>query len=528
MPFDPDKKVPRLNKNYSEIEDIEELSLNSFNHIANRIALCLFKVTEAIMNNYLVTNLTGTTPTNVKVGAIALGEDLDAGAASLILGTGNQHGALPSDSSVPGFELSLIVGDYNTVGNESTPSTVLGFNNLVRDRSDRSVVLGFDNTVGSSNPSIISFERNFVLGIDNVVGGSSFVTIGRDNFSSDGSTNGIAIGSGINLTGDVFTQPCFNNIALGTDVSISASDCIVFGNNAVIESGSFDSIAIGNSTFISGSGGIAIGYGTNITNASNVLAIGINAYVDASEEGIALGDLASVMAAEKAVQIGAGYNTVPYSLKYGDSELADFNLGLKLKKNSTAPAVTSNDKGAIALNNNVPQYVNDSGVWTNLGGGGGGATSIVYGVATTECANSYSGSGTSTVVYNSLTHFTPVGSTALPVTCDPFTGVVTFSQVGIYEITGVITISSSAAFANNVIFSFLNITDLIVSTGIFCRTIPTANVRSYIPVNFIVSVVTPGAVGSFQYFSSPLSGSTTLFSHSSPNATNTMTIKKVG
>jgi hypothetical protein len=223
MPFDPDKKVPRLNPNYSKVEGVEELSQNSVYHIANRIARCIFKVTET-MNNYLVTNLTGSYPSDVKLGATVLGEDNIGGAASLMVGSNNNHSPTPSDGTVVfdvGF--SYVIGDENTIGAESTPSFLFGLNNTVGSQSHHNVVFGAANSVETF------VHDSIVIGTECTLfsGGNFSVALGYQTQNS--SLLGISIGS----YAEALTNP--SAIALGNSARASGEDSIAIGKTAVAE-----------------------------------------------------------------------------------------------------------------------------------------------------------------------------------------------------------------------------------------------------------------------------------------------------
>lgn len=240
MPFDPDKKVPRLNLSYPEVEDVEELSQNSVYHIANRIARCIFKVTETIMNNYLVTNLTGAFPSTVKLGATVLGEGNIGGAASLMVGSNNNHSPTPSDGAfVFDVGFSYVIGDGNTIGAESTPSFLFGLNNTVGSQSHHNVVFGAANSVETFAHDSIVIGTECTL----FSGGNFSVVLGYQ--AQNSSLSGVSIGP----SAEALTNP--SAIALGNSARASGEDSIAIGKTAVAEAAGAVQIGSGinNTTF---------------------------------------------------------------------------------------------------------------------------------------------------------------------------------------------------------------------------------------------------------------------------------------
>lgn len=524
MPFDSDRNIPRLHQKYSEIEEIQELSQNSYYHIANRLSLCIFlKVVEA-MNNYLVTNLTGAVPANVKAGAIVLGEGNSGGNATLIAGRNNYFDPAIGTNGDPGENQGIVLGDVNEVFDGCTPTTVVGINNSIQALSPDTVVVGHNNFIGYTPLTVPTLGKTIVLGSNNSNSGLNSIALGFYNTIAPQSERCISLGFNT-LLGTSSGNAVNSSISIGK-ATVSANFALSFGFNNSIGANCVNAIAIGDDVVVANAGNaIAMGDATYV-GATAGIAIGATS-ASTGVEGLALGAYAQADG-HYSVQIGDGSNSQDGTLKFRESTIANRALGIVMKSHSSAPAVTASDVGALALVNNVPKYVNSSGVLTNLGGV---TSSAVYGAAfLLKNANITLNSGSSAATvfsYDTISLYTPAGTSPLPVSLNIATGVITFANPGLYKLSGVYSVYQSGSVA-----AYYNVVSITVSGNIgttysaLYTTLPIANTASYIPIDALVNVTQAGSSMKFNLI--PTNNPTTItIAGASSGSANNLHITKI-
>jgi hypothetical protein len=287
MPFEPNKKIPRLHEYYNIISDLQQLSYNSFFHIANRYSDCIKNKIVEIMNAYLVTNLTGTVPTNVPSTSTVLGE------GNAVLGA--NHRVIGNDNSIAGFNNDVFGTVAQTYENTSS-----------------SILIGSNPVIGSIGLFI-----------------SDSIAIGSNSYST--SSDSISIGKGASIGGN-----SVSSVALGTYAGSNSLRGLAIGNNSYIDVNSDDSLAIGVFSYCNGFRTIAIGrsstagasdaaqIGDGTNNTANTLQFG-NAQIAHKTHGIKLktNTTAPIVTSADIGTLGLNANTP----QYVDSSGSWQNLG---------------------------------------------------------------------------------------------------------------------------------------------------------------------------------------------------------
>lgn len=312
--------------------------------------------------------------------------------------------------------------------------------------------------------------EGIAIGKFSYIRGPGAIAIGSAASCNSTTSSPIAIGDGAAARGT-------NSIVIGKNngVNLNAADTISIGAQSVIFNGSSQAILLGTNNNINNNSpnSISIGYGNTIfINSPNCIALGYNANIATN--------------LTNAIQLGTGTVSTSNTLQFGSTKLANSNLGLIVKTNTTAPTVTASDVGTLGLNAGTPQYVDSGGTWTNLG-----SSVIKYGaylLVKTATTQSVATNSTVVLLHDSASAQTPAsGYTAIPISYNTSTGTITFTQTGAYRIFGSFTLTSTAATQGIAILPN-SITGSIGFNGSNLFTTGAANSFNHINVDIVVTV----------------------------------------
>ena len=203
-------------------------------------------------------------------------------------------------------------------------------------------------------------EKAIAIGADATASSEAAIAIGKSVTTDSDSKNSIAMGNTSNVTG---TE---NAVLLGRNSSITSSvpggpatkistSSIVIGQDSHITD-SMMSVAIGSNANISQAhDGIAIGSLANITNSENAMALGQSAKVANASAGIAIGG-GSEVAGAAGIAIGA------QSKAFGESSIS-IGLGNEVKGNKSSAIGDPSYIDTTATGTHV--HGNDNGTATN-------------------------------------------------------------------------------------------------------------------------------------------------------------------
>lgn len=254
-----------------------------------------------------------------------------------------------------------IIEGVIAIGDEATAtddySVALGFNTEAGGRY--STCLGPYSTVEAGANDAISIggsyisstaEESISIGLFSYTNGPASIAIGPRSSANPTTARAISIGDGS-------AARAANSIVIGGNngVNNTCTNSISIGDESGIFSGGIDAIVLGSNNNINNNcqGSISIGKGNTIfTDSPNCIALGYNANV--------------ATALTNSIQLGTGTVTTSNTLQFGSTKLAS-NLGIAIKTNTAAPAVTATDVGTLGLNAGTPQYVDSSGTWTSFG-----------------------------------------------------------------------------------------------------------------------------------------------------------------
>jgi Chaperone of endosialidase/YadA head domain repeat (2 copies) len=223
----------------------------------------------------------GNSTTTSEVNGISIGKGSSASYSSVTIGynsggTGNSSVSLGSSITSSGLN-SVAIG--RSINSSASDSIALGRGAFVVSSASYAISIGTFSAARSTNAIFLGHNsKEFTAGNDNSIGIGNSLNIGLSGYSSG--IDCIAIGNNVDMGRNVT-----KSIAIGSNAVIrpfasgSAQNCVAIGPNVYIDtatSGTNDNvIAIGNgATASNGSdGGIAIGY-SSIVSSTNGIALG--------------------------------------------------------------------------------------------------------------------------------------------------------------------------------------------------------------------------------------------------------------
>lgn len=178
------------------------------------------------------------------------------------------------------------------------------------------------------------------------------------------------------------------------------------------------------------------------------------------------------------------YNAQQYSFLNPDESFIIPPSALTV--NSSAPSVTSADVGLLGLNNNIPQYVNSGGSWTNLAS----SNSTVYQQIRLSRITS-----TQSIIANTFpaTLFNQVTTTNTGTSIGSFnttTGILTLDTVGTYMFVGTLTLNGGVSGTRAIFYAEATLTGQVdTQTRVESVAICNSAGSFIIPINFVIKVL---------------------------------------
>ena len=203
-------------------------------------------------------------------------------------------------------------------------------------------------------------EKTIAIGADATASGEAAIAIGKSVTTDSDSKHSIAMGDTSNITGTVGAVVLGQNSSITSSVpggpaNKTSTSSIVIGRDSHITD-SMMSVAIGSNANISQAhDGIAIGSLANITNSENAMALGQGAKVANAAVGIAIGG-GSEVTGNAGIAIGA------QSKAFGDSSIS-IGLGNEVKGNKSSAIGDPSYIDTTATGTHVQG--NDNGTATN-------------------------------------------------------------------------------------------------------------------------------------------------------------------
>lgn len=439
---------------------------------------------------------------------------------------------------------SVLTGDSLTA--MAPHSVLMGTSNIIFEGADYSIAIGSQISIGSSstlnNNAPIDSSNSIAIGSSTSVGAKYGTCIGSYGYISEGANDAIAIGAGyanalesisiglysytngpasISIGARASSNSATGSaIAIGDAAAARAPFSVVIGGNSGVRTTSTNSIVLGDNSGIGvGTTGvttdaIVIGYNTEIgSNSSNSIAIGSNCNIfENCSNNIVLGSNSTINAGiTNSVLLGTGTITSSDNLQFNNTSIADANLGIKAKLNASAPIVDNTKAGVIAINNSIPQYVNNSGVWTNI-------SSVVTPTVTgtirlrrITTGQSLSANTFTTVLFNQVL----LSSIGVAIgSFNTSSGVLTLNSTGKYEFTGYLTLNGGVVGTRTIFFADNPTTGSFDhNTRLECAIISQAAGSFILPINFTLEVIIAPTTFTF------ISGSSTSVSIAQSNFT---------
>ena len=291
------------------------------------------KVSKATINGDEITGFAGAQ----SVGAVTIGagdyerriQNVAAGEVSATSTDGINGSQLYAVADT----LSKNMSSYMHINDGTSTQTVGNATTNYGYSGSKAGATGTESIAGGVNAQAAG-EKAIAIGADATASGEATIAIGKSVTTDSDSKHSIAMGDTSNITGTI------GAVVLGQNNSITSSvpgggasnktsiSSIVIGRDSHITD-SARSVAIGSNANISQAhDGVAIGSATNITNSENVIALGAGAKVTNSVNGMAIGGGAEVTA-------GAGIAIGYQSKALGLSSIS-IGIGNEVKGDSSS------------------------------------------------------------------------------------------------------------------------------------------------------------------------------------------------
>ncbi|WP_294088678.1 YadA-like family protein [uncultured Actinobacillus sp.] len=244
--------------------------------------------------------------TNASVAASNSGESIAIGSNATIAGSGTGFAVAIGNNATTNGINSMALGRSSYTSGQSS----IAVGTFANASSNYAIATGMNSTASAENSIATGHFANatnssaIATGTNSTASGSDSIAMGtKANATSSNATamgaNASATASAATALGNDAAASGVNSVAINGAATGQASVAlgntskaldnyvIAIGNDATVDAGSVSSIAIGNSTAITGADSIAIG-NTSYALAANATALGANAIVQ-TEQNVALG-----------------------------------------------------------------------------------------------------------------------------------------------------------------------------------------------------------------------------------------------
>ena len=325
----------------------------------NTTAGAFGKVTKATINGDEITGFAGAQ----SVGAVTIGagdyerriQNVAAGEVSATSTDGINGSQLYAVANT----LSKNMSSYMHINDGTSTQTVGNATTNYGYSGSKAGATGTKAIAGGVNAQAAG-EKTIAIGADATASGEAAIAIGKSVTTDSDSKHSIAMGDTSNITGTVGAVVLGQNSSITSSVpggpaNKTSTSSIVIGRDSHITD-SMMSVAIGSNANISQAhDGIAIGSLANITNSENAMALGQGAKVTNAAVGIAIGG-GSEVTGNAGIAIGA------QSKAFGDSSIS-IGLGNEVKGNKSSAIGDPSYIDTTATGTHV--HGNDNGTATN-------------------------------------------------------------------------------------------------------------------------------------------------------------------
>ena len=317
------------------------------------------KVSKATINGDEITGFAGAQ----SVGAVTIGagdyerriQNVAAGEVSATSTDGINGSQLYAVANT----LSKNMSSYMHINDGTSTQTVGNATTNYGYSGSKAGATGTKSIAGGVNAQAAG-EKAIAIGADATASGEAAIAIGKSVTTDSDSKHSIAMGDTSNITGTVgavvlgYGSSITSSVPGGPATKISTSSIVIGKDSHITDS--MMSVAIGSNANISQAhDGIAIGSLANITNSENAMALGQGAKVANAAVGIAIGG-GSEVTGNAGIAIGA------QSKAFGDSSIS-IGLGNEVKGNKSSAIGDPSYIDTTATGTHVQG--NDNGTATN-------------------------------------------------------------------------------------------------------------------------------------------------------------------